>query len=213
LASSELGVESNSLYIAFLPASPTAEAQQNLMIFRGEVDDFAVDWHEVYHLCRKRMSESSLYGALLERTMCMPATIRNATTVEEIVAKYPASEYQLGVRSGACTRRILASFKTPQIVAHLDVSSIYPVAVLLVELLGGCSLTGPEVNGLNSSVAQTLFEMPQEPTAHTGPLGIQPHAKDAQVEDIPDIGWLPVPQGERHDPVSDRHQAYTPWYP
>jgi uncharacterized protein (DUF1697 family) len=91
-ASSELGVESNSLYIAFLPASPTAEAQQNLMIFRGEVDDFAVDGCDVYHLCRKRMSESSLYGAPLEKTMCMPATIRNATTVEEIVAKYPASE-------------------------------------------------------------------------------------------------------------------------
>ena len=37
----------------------------------------------------------SFYGAPLERTMCMPATItttRNATTVEEIVAKYPASE-------------------------------------------------------------------------------------------------------------------------
>lgn len=41
------------------------------------------------------MNESSFYGAPLEKTRCMWATImtiRNVTTVEEIVAKYPASE-------------------------------------------------------------------------------------------------------------------------
>jgi uncharacterized protein (DUF1697 family) len=36
-ASSELGVESNSFYTAFLPASPTAEAQQKLMIFQARL--------------------------------------------------------------------------------------------------------------------------------------------------------------------------------
>ena len=89
---SDLGAEGNSLYIAFLPAPPSAEAREKLMDLRSEVDDFAVHGREVYWLCRKRMSESAFSGALLEKTMGMPATVRNATTVERLTAKYPTSE-------------------------------------------------------------------------------------------------------------------------
>jgi uncharacterized protein (DUF1697 family) len=89
---SDLGAEAASLYIAFLPAPPSAEAEQKLMAYRNEVDDFRVHGREVYWLCRKKMSESSFSGALLEKTMGTPATVRNATTVEKLVAKYPASE-------------------------------------------------------------------------------------------------------------------------
>ena len=89
---SDLGAEAASLYIAFLPAPPTAEAEQKLMAHRNEVDDFRVYGGEVYWLCRKKMSESSFSGALLEKTMGTPATVRNATTVQKLVAKYPASE-------------------------------------------------------------------------------------------------------------------------
>ena len=88
---SDLGAEGNSLYIAFLPAPPSAEAREKLMDLRSEVDDFAVHGREVYWLCRKRMSESAFSGALLEKTMGMPATVRNATTVERLTAKYPVS--------------------------------------------------------------------------------------------------------------------------
>lgn len=89
---SDLDAEGTSLYIAFLQASPTAEAEQKLMAFRNEVDDFAVRGREVYWLCRKRMSESAFSGALLEKTIGMPATARNATTVRKLAAKYPTSE-------------------------------------------------------------------------------------------------------------------------
>ena len=88
---SDLNVEGNSLYIAFLQASPTFEAEQKLMAFRSEVDDFRVNGREVYWLCRKKMSESVFSGALLEKTVEMPATIRNATTVQKVAAKYSAS--------------------------------------------------------------------------------------------------------------------------
>ncbi len=88
---SDLDAEGNSLYIAFLPDSPSTEAEQRLMAYRNEVDDFAVRGREVYWLCRKKMSESSFSGALLEKTIRMPATIRNATTVNRLVAKYPPS--------------------------------------------------------------------------------------------------------------------------
>jgi uncharacterized protein (DUF1697 family) len=89
---SDLGSEAASLYIAFLQAPPSAEAEQKLMAHRSEVDDFRVHGREVYWLCRVKMSESSFSGALLEKTMGTPATVRNATTVQKLVAKYPASE-------------------------------------------------------------------------------------------------------------------------
>jgi uncharacterized protein (DUF1697 family) len=89
---SDLDVEGNSLYIAFLHTPPSAGTEQKLMAFRSEVDDFRIHGREVYWLCRKKMSESSFSGALLEKTMGMPATIRNATTIKKLVAKYPAFE-------------------------------------------------------------------------------------------------------------------------
>ena len=84
----KLDAAGHSLYIAFLPAPPTDEAQQKLMAFRTEVDDFHIHEREVYWLCRKKMSESTFSGALLERTIGMPATMRNSTTVKKLAAKY-----------------------------------------------------------------------------------------------------------------------------
>ena len=89
--SSDSDAEGTSLYIAFLLTLPSAEAQEKLMAFRNEVDDFRVHGREVYWLCRKKISESAFSGALLEKVLGMPATMRNATTIEKLVAKYPAS--------------------------------------------------------------------------------------------------------------------------
>lgn len=86
----DLDAEGNSLYIAFLHATPSAEVEQKLMTHRTEVDDFRVHGREVYWLCRKKVGESSFSEALLEKTMAMPATMRNATTVKRLAAKYPA---------------------------------------------------------------------------------------------------------------------------
>jgi uncharacterized protein (DUF1697 family) len=80
-----------SLYIAFLPAPPDGEAHQRLFAFRTDIDDFHIHEREVYWLCRKKSSESAFSGALLEKTIGMPATMRNATTVRKLAAKYPAS--------------------------------------------------------------------------------------------------------------------------
>ena len=88
-AASDLNAVGNSLYIAFLPAPPGDEAQQRLMAFRTEVDDFHVRGREMYWLCRKRISESTFSGALLEKTIGMPATMRNSTTVKKLAARYP----------------------------------------------------------------------------------------------------------------------------
>jgi uncharacterized protein (DUF1697 family) len=89
-ATHELEEERNTLYIAFLRAAPDNEAKQRLMALRNEIDDFQVHEREVYWLCRKRISESTVSGALLEKTIGMAATIRNTTTVNKLAARYGA---------------------------------------------------------------------------------------------------------------------------
>lgn len=86
----ELAAEGASLYVAFLPTLPGGERQQKLMgsPYRSPVDDFHIHGREVYWLCRKKMSESAFSGALLEKTLGMPATIRNSTTVKKLATKY-----------------------------------------------------------------------------------------------------------------------------
>jgi uncharacterized protein (DUF1697 family) len=87
----ELEDAGNWLYIAFLQAAPSAAAKQKLMAFRNEVDDFHIHEREVYWLCRKKISESTFSGALLEKALGMPATLRNATTVRKLATKYPTA--------------------------------------------------------------------------------------------------------------------------
>lgn len=79
----------HALYISFLHAPPTAAAQRKLMDLRTPIDDFHVRDCEVYWWCRTKLSQSSFSGALLEKTVGMPATMRNVTTVRKLAAKYP----------------------------------------------------------------------------------------------------------------------------
>lgn len=98
--SAELNAEGNALYIAFLPAPPSPESQQKSLAFSTPVDGFHVHGREVYWLCRKKISDSAFSGALLEKTTAMPATMRNATTVRKLAAKYPAPATRTGNTEG-----------------------------------------------------------------------------------------------------------------
>lgn len=87
-----LSTEGESVYIAFLKDRPHERAQEELMTFRNDVDDFHVHGREVYWLCRTSLHQSTFSGARLEKTLGMPATIRNVTTVKKLAAKYRISE-------------------------------------------------------------------------------------------------------------------------
>jgi uncharacterized protein (DUF1697 family) len=76
-----------SLYIGFVGASPEEEVTKKLMTYRSDIDELHVSGREVYWLCRSRMSESAFSGALTEKTLRMPATFRNVTTVRKLAAK------------------------------------------------------------------------------------------------------------------------------
>jgi uncharacterized protein (DUF1697 family) len=77
-----------TLYIGFMADVPGNEAKRKLMSFTTETANFRIHNRELYWLCQTKLSESSFSGALLEKTIGMPATFRNSTTVRKIAAKY-----------------------------------------------------------------------------------------------------------------------------
>jgi uncharacterized protein (DUF1697 family) len=82
--------DGGGLYIAFLAAPPAAGAVAKL-IKAGEGDEFSAHGREIFWLRRKSFSESALAGPLFEKTIGVPATMRNATTVRKLAAKYCGS--------------------------------------------------------------------------------------------------------------------------
>lgn len=86
---SELSAPVHALYIGFMADEPSAVAKEKLLLLATKVDDFHLNGREVYWLCRTKFSESEISGALLAKTLGMPATLRNSTTVKKISARYP----------------------------------------------------------------------------------------------------------------------------
>ncbi len=84
----ELNAAGNSLYVGFLADKPSNEAKKKVLSLSSATDDFAVHGRELYWLIRTSFSESAVSGALLEKTLGMPATLRNVNTVRRIAAKY-----------------------------------------------------------------------------------------------------------------------------
>jgi uncharacterized protein (DUF1697 family) len=76
----------HALYVSFLGAEPTPAARRAIAALRTAEDEFHLDQRELYWLSRKPFSESVISGALIERTLGMPATARNVTTVRKIAA-------------------------------------------------------------------------------------------------------------------------------
>lgn len=86
-----LDAEGNTLHIGFLTNPPDDEAAHRLQALRTPEDDFHVREREFYWLRAGRMSDSTITGKLLEKTLGMPMTMRNVNTIRRIVAKYPAT--------------------------------------------------------------------------------------------------------------------------
>jgi uncharacterized protein (DUF1697 family) len=85
---SELNAAGHTLYVGFLPEKPSHDAKKKVLSLSGATDDFAVHGREVFWLRRTSLSESAVSGALLEKTLEMPATFRNVNTVRRLTAKY-----------------------------------------------------------------------------------------------------------------------------
>lgn len=78
----------NALYIGFLADNPGDEATRKVVSLATEVDAFRINGRELYWLCRKKISESEVSGAMLAKALGMEMTLRNSTTVRKLAAKY-----------------------------------------------------------------------------------------------------------------------------
>ena len=81
-----------TLYVAFLKEALTDEAQRKMMLLKSDIEDLHHHQREIYWLFRRPLGESKITGALLERTIGGPATVRNITTVRKLAAKYQPPE-------------------------------------------------------------------------------------------------------------------------
>ena len=78
--------EARTLYVAFLKAEPTEETKRKLLALCNEVNSFYFNGREFYWSCAIRSADSAFSGALLERMLKMPVTLRNITTVRRLAA-------------------------------------------------------------------------------------------------------------------------------
>jgi uncharacterized protein (DUF1697 family) len=85
---SELSVPGHVVYIGFMADEPGDTAKEKLRSLATKVDAFHLNGREVYWLCRVKFGDSEISGALLAKTLGMPATLRNSTTVKKMAAKY-----------------------------------------------------------------------------------------------------------------------------
>jgi uncharacterized protein (DUF1697 family) len=76
------------LMVAFLKTPPGAEAERKFLAFRTDDDGYTIHGREAYCRFRTSILDSSFSGARMEKTLGMPATMRNMTTVRKLAAKY-----------------------------------------------------------------------------------------------------------------------------
>ncbi len=82
------GDKAPTLYVCFLKQPLSNAAQDGLRALRTETDDFHAHGRELYWTPFPRLSESPVSGAMLAKTIGVPTTMRNITTVRKLAAKY-----------------------------------------------------------------------------------------------------------------------------
>ena len=80
--------KSRALYVGFLQAPPSTQAKKRLLAVDSKIERFHFHGQELFWLLGARFKESKFSGPLLEKTLGMPATLRNSTTVKKLAEKY-----------------------------------------------------------------------------------------------------------------------------
>jgi uncharacterized protein (DUF1697 family) len=87
----EIAAPENTLYVAFLASEPGDDVRRKVAAFRADGYSLHLHAREVYVLRRGKESEVIFSGALLEKLLGMPSTMRNITTVRKLAAKCAAT--------------------------------------------------------------------------------------------------------------------------
>jgi uncharacterized protein (DUF1697 family) len=79
------------LYVGFLRETPSPSARSRLRVLATAKDALAVHGRELYWRCAVPSTESTVSGAVLEKVLGQPATLRNVNTIRRLAAKYPCA--------------------------------------------------------------------------------------------------------------------------
>ena len=79
--------DGHALSIGFLKSPLDSAHAARLAALANDYDDFHIHDRQVYWRCRGRMSNSKLFGKVLDRAIGAPATFRNVTTIRKLAAK------------------------------------------------------------------------------------------------------------------------------
>lgn len=77
-----------ALNIGFLHDPLDDQSKRRLMALRTLIDDFHVHGREIYWLCRRKQSESTISNNVLQKALGRETTFRGANTIRKIAAKY-----------------------------------------------------------------------------------------------------------------------------
>ena len=77
-----------NVYVGFLKAAPSSEAQKRVLALAGAGERFAFTGREMYWFTDRGVSDSKFTYAAFERIAKSPATFRNITTVTKLADKY-----------------------------------------------------------------------------------------------------------------------------
>ena len=80
--------EKSVLYISFLKEEAEQELQSRLLDLSSPLDEFHIHERQVYWLNHKHQGQSKFTNSKLEKVLKVPATRRNSSTVQKIVAKF-----------------------------------------------------------------------------------------------------------------------------
>lgn len=77
-----------SLFVVFVRRPLSKAETRKVLEFKDDVNDFEVLGREVLWTIRGSLMDSGISGAHMEKAIGMPGTIRNATTVRRLAARY-----------------------------------------------------------------------------------------------------------------------------
>ena len=81
-----------TLNIVFLGETLSEEATKRTIALRTDIDELQVNGREIYWLCRKKQSESTISNTVYNKTLGMPATIRGLNTLKRMAEQYCGSK-------------------------------------------------------------------------------------------------------------------------
>lgn len=78
------------IYVGVLRTAPSPAVRRRVEALGTDADAFRVRGRELYWMCTVPSMQSIVSGAMLEKTVGMPATFRNINTMRRLAARYSA---------------------------------------------------------------------------------------------------------------------------